>query len=197
MSGSICRDSRNGVPWTTRFAASPTVAIWSFPINLATFEQLVGHEATEDEFKAYLEEKRVPIPKPSNSEEVIVSQVGWELYEKFFLGYTLKQWKKHPKELDASVCGRIPIRTNRDDRYLRERFQALPRDGYHRLFENLVAAIPGCEIRLETVFEEIRSRVRYDHLIYTGPVDAYFEFRFGRLPTARCASSQSRSLQPR
>lgn len=155
---------------------------WSFPINLATFEQLVGREATEDEFRAYLEEKRVPIENPRNSEEVIVSQVGWELYEKFFLGYTLKQWKKHPRELDTSVCGRIPIRTNRDDRYLRESFQALPRDGYWKLFENLVDASPGLEIRLETAFEEVRDRVGYRHLIYTGPVDAYFGFQYGKLP---------------
>ncbi|MGD8374945.1 MAG: UDP-galactopyranose mutase [Acidobacteriota bacterium] len=155
---------------------------WSFPINLATYEQLVGHEATEDEFRAYLEEKRVPIEKPRNSEEVIVSQVGWELYEKFFLGYTLKQWKRHPRELDTSVCGRIPIRTNRDDRYLRESFQALPREGYWKLFENLVEASPGLEIRLETAFEEVRDRIAYRHLIYTGPVDAFFGFRYGRLP---------------
>ena len=103
---------------------------WNFPINLNTFEQLVGHPATSEEMEAWLEENRVPIENPANSEEVIISQVGWDLYEKFFKGYTLKQWKRHPKDLDASVCGRIPIRTNRDDRYLREEFQALPKAGY-------------------------------------------------------------------
>ncbi len=104
---------------------------WNFPINLNTFEQLPGRPSCTEEMEAYLAGKRVPIDKPSNSEEVIISQVGWELYEMFFKGYTIKQWKRHPRNLDASVCGRIPIRTNRDDMYLRERFQALPRDGYH------------------------------------------------------------------
>jgi len=113
---------------------------WNFPINLNTFEQIVGRSSTTEEMEAWLEAKRVPIENPSNSEEVIISQVGWELYEKFFKGYTIKQWKRHPKELDASVCGRIPIRTNRDDRYLREEFQALPKAGYTRMFERMFAA---------------------------------------------------------
>lgn len=155
---------------------------WSFPVNLRTYEQLVGRPATEDEFKAYLEEKRVPIENPRNSEDVVVSQVGRELYEMFFLGYTLKQWKKHPRELDASVCGRIPIRTTRDDDYLRESFQALPRDGYHRLFENLIAAADGVTIHLGTDFFQVKDRFRYDHLVYTGPIDRYFDYGLGRLP---------------
>lgn len=77
----------------------------------------------------WIEAHRVKIETPANSEEVIISQVGWELYEKFFKGYTIKQWQREPRDLDASVCGRIPIRTNRDDRYLREEFQALPAAG--------------------------------------------------------------------
>lgn len=155
---------------------------WSFPINLATFEQWIGREASEEEFERYLKEKRVPIENPRNSEDVIISQVGWEFYEKFFLGYTLKHWKKHPRELDASVCGRIPIRTSRDDRYLREKFQALPQEGYSRLFENMVAASPGIKIRLETDYRDVRDKVQYDHMVYTGAADAFFEYEYGRLP---------------
>ena len=155
---------------------------WSFPVNLKTYEQLIGKEATEEEFVAYLEANRLPIERPANSEEVILSQVPRELYEKFFLGYTLKQWKRHPRELDASVCGRIPIRTNRDDRYLKETFQALPKAGYHRLFERMIEASPGVEIRLNADFRSVRDEVDYAHLIYTGPVDEYFDNRFGQLP---------------
>ena len=99
-------------------------AYWPFPINLNTFEQLVGRPSTPEEMAATLDKWKVPIAGPSNSEEVIISQVGRELYERFFEGYTLKQWRRHPRELDASVCGRIPVRTNRDDRYLAEEFQA-------------------------------------------------------------------------
>ena len=156
---------------------------WKFPINLNTFEQIIGRESTSEEMEAWLEKKRVPIESPKNSEEVIISQVGWELYEKFFKGYTQKQWKRHPKDLDASVCGRIPIRTNRDDRYLREEFQALPKAGYTRMFERMVDAC-GDRLRivLKTDYREILSSHSYDRMIYTGRIDEYFDNRFGQLP---------------
>ncbi len=155
---------------------------WQFPINLNTYEQLIGRPATQEEFAAYLERVRVPIAVPRNSEEVIVSQVGWDLYRKFFEGYTLKQWRRHPRELDPSVCGRIPIRTNRDDRYLQEDFQALPREGYHRMFARMVAASPRISVRLGTDYREARSQVTFGHLIYTGPIDEYYDNCFGPLP---------------
>lgn len=156
---------------------------WNFPINLNTFEQFIGRPSTSEEMEDWLAQHRVPIAEPSNSEEVIVSQVGWELYEKFFKGYTLKQWKRHPRELDASVCGRIPIRTNRDDRYLREEFQALPAAGYTRLFENMVRACGDkLQILLKTDYRKVLPHVAFRHMVYTGPIDEFFDFRFGRLP---------------
>lgn len=156
---------------------------WNFPINLNTFEQIIGRASTSEAFAQYLEEQRVPIENPKNSEEVIISQVGWELYEKFFLGYTLKQWKRHPRELDASVCGRIPIRTNRDDRYLNESFQALPKQGYHRLFEHMLsAASDNVSVQLNTDYREVLKQERFGKLIYTGMIDEYYDCEFGRLP---------------
>jgi len=156
---------------------------WNFPINLNTFEQFLGRPSTSEEMEAWLAEKRVPIENPANSEEVIVSQVGWELYEKFFKGYTLKQWRRAPKDLDASVCGRIPIRTNRDDRYLREDFQALPKDGYTKMFERMVAACGDkLQILLNTEFRDILPKVEFKHLVYTGPIDEYYDYCHGHLP---------------
>jgi UDP-galactopyranose mutase len=156
---------------------------WNFPINLNTFEQFIGRPSTSEEMGSWLAKHRVPIAEPSNSEEVIVSQVGWELYEKFFKGYTLKQWRRPPRELDASVCGRIPIRTNRDDRYLREEFQALPAAGYTRLFENMVRACGDkLQVLLKTDYRKVLPHVAFRHMVYTGPIDEFFEFRFGRLP---------------
>jgi UDP-galactopyranose mutase len=111
---------------------------WNFPINLNTFEQFVGHSATSEEMTAVLAKWRVPIDQPKNSEEVIISQVGYELYAKFFRHYTRNQWHRDPSELDASVCARIPIRTNRDNRYLTEKFQALPKDGYTPLIHRIL-----------------------------------------------------------
>lgn len=155
---------------------------WSFPINLNTFEELTGQPSSPEKFSEWLAANRLPIEAPTNSEEVILSQAGRQFYELFFEGYTQKQWKRHPRDLDASVCGRIPIRTNRDDRYLTESFQALPDKGYTALFGNLLAASPGIEIQLGIDFEEARQRWSHRHLIYTGAIDEFFGYRFGPLP---------------
>ncbi len=155
---------------------------WSFPINLNTFEEYLGRPSNTEEFTAWLERTRIPISEPANSEEVIISQVGRELYELFFEGYTLKQWQRHPRELDASVCGRIPIRTDRDDRYLSESFQALPKLGYTAMFETMLNASPGVELHLGVEFSEARARWKHKHLIFTGAVDEFYGRRFGPLP---------------
>jgi len=156
---------------------------WRFPINLNTFEQFLGRASTTSEMEAWLAHHRLPIENPKNSAEVILSQVGQELYEKFFRGYTRKQWRRDPTELDPSVCGRIPIRTNRDDRYLKEDFQALPKAGYSRLFERMVAAGEGrIKILLHADYREVARQISYDHLVYTGPIDEYFGSCYGPLP---------------
>jgi UDP-galactopyranose mutase len=185
-------NSQRVVDYLSRFTAWHEVAYtikshargrdWSFPINLNTFEQFTGRPSTSEEFSAWLEQHRIPIANPRNSEEVIVSQVGREFYQLFFEGYTLKHWKRHPRELDASVCGRIPVRTNRDERYLSENFQALPANGYTALFENLLAAAPGIELHLGMDFQEAKARWNFKHLVFTGAIDEYFGRRFGPLP---------------
>ena len=153
--------------------------LWSFPINLATYEQLIGRPATEDDFKAYLKK---PAQPPQNSRDAIIGIVGEEMYELFFRDYTFKQWGRPAEQLDASVCQRIPIRTNRDDRYFTDAFQALPAAGYTAMFEKIVAATPRLELHLNTTFEEARARFPHRHLIYTGPIDSYFDCKFGLLP---------------
>lgn len=156
---------------------------WSFPVNLNTFEELIGRPSTTEEFSAWLEQEKLHIPNPANSEEIITSQIGERLYRKFFEGYTLKQWKTHPRNLDATVCGRIPIRTNRDNSYLREKYQCLPANGYFRLFQNMIQAMGDkAEIRLNTDYRDIQPHIRYDKMVYTGPIDAYFNHIHGLLP---------------
>lgn len=155
---------------------------WNFPINLNTYEQLIGKPSSEEEFSEYLTKKRVPIDVPRNSEEVIISQVGWELYELFFRNYTIKQWQRHPRDLDASVCGRIPIRKNRDDRYLSENFQALPKEGYSCMFTRMAMSSPLIEIVVNTDYRAIIGEVDYKHLIFTGPIDEYYDYCYGALP---------------
>ncbi len=154
---------------------------WQFPINLNTFEQLRGRPSSTEEMEATLAEWRVPITHPKNSEEVIVSQVGTRLYEMFFRNYTKKQWQREPRDLDASVCGRIPIRTNRDDRYLTEKFQALPAQGYTAMFQKMLTQ-PKIQVLLRTDFRAARTQAQWRHLIFTGPIDEYYEHCFGALP---------------
>src|SRR5438067_7123200 len=154
---------------------------WQFPINLTTFEQLIGRPSTSEEMEAQLAEWRVAIDNPKNSEEVIVSQVGWKLYEMFFKNYTRKQWQRDAKDLDPSVCGRIPIRTNRDDRYLSEKFQALPRDGYTKMFERMLDN-SKIDIRLNIDFRDAREQLQFGHLIFTGQMDEYHYHRYGHRP---------------
>ncbi|MEM7387708.1 MAG: UDP-galactopyranose mutase, partial [Verrucomicrobiota bacterium] len=154
---------------------------WPFPINLNTFEQLIGKASTSAEMTAMLKEWRLPIETPRNSEEVVLSQVGPRLYEMFFKNYTRKQWDRDPAELDPSVCGRVPVRTNRDNRYLSEKFQAMPKDGYTAMFEKMLAH-PAITVALETDFQQVRNEVEYGHLVYTGMIDAYFDHVHGDLP---------------
>ncbi len=154
---------------------------WQFPINLNTFEQILGRPSTSEEMEASLAQWRVAISEPKNSEEVIISQVGTKLYEMFFKNYTRKQWRRDPRELDASVCGRIPVRTNRDDRYLSEKFQALPKEGYTAMFRRILDH-PNIEVRLKTDFREARQHLQYRHLIYSGAIDEYFDYCYGPLP---------------
>jgi UDP-galactopyranose mutase len=112
---------------------------------------------------------------------VVVSTVGRELYEKFFRGYTRKQWGVDPSELNKSVTARIPTRTNRDDRYFSDMFQAMPLHGYTRMFEKMLSH-PKIKIMLQTDFREVRETIRFNRLIYTGPVDEFFGWRHGKLP---------------
>ena len=154
---------------------------WPFPINLNTFEQLIGRASTSEEMATTLAKWRVPIEQPRNSEEMILSQVGNLLYEMFFKSYTRKQWRCDPRELDASVCGRIPIRTNRDDRYLSESFQAMPANGYSAMFKRILHH-PNIRVELRADFREVRAQIPHRHLIYTGPIDEYFGHCFGPLP---------------
>lgn len=154
---------------------------WQFPINLNTFEQLLGRPSSSEEMQATLNQWRVAIAKPRNSEEQIVSQVGWGLYNKFFRNYTRKQWGRDPSELDPSISGRIPIRTDRNDRYLSEKFQALPAEGYTRMFEKMLRH-PAIDIVLGRDYRDVAAEVSYEKLIYTGPIDAYYQYCFGELP---------------
>ena len=151
------------------------------PINLDTINQLYGLNLTSFELDQFLESVAEPRAEIRTSEDVVVSKVGRELYEKFFRGYTRKQWGLDPSELDASVTARVPTRTNRDDRYFNDTYQAMPLHGYTRMFERMLAH-PNIKIMLNTDYREIAGVIPYQEMIYTGPVDTFFDYRYGKLP---------------
>jgi len=152
------------------------------PINLDTVNLLYGlNLKTEAEVESFFDQRAEKLEQIRTSEDVVVARVGRELYEKMFRGYTRKQWGMDPSELDSSVTARIPVRTNRDDRYFTDTHQAMPKHGYTRMFENMLDH-PNIKIMVNTDYREIAREIKYDQLVYTGPVDEFFDFRFGKLP---------------
>jgi UDP-galactopyranose mutase len=151
------------------------------PINLDTVNILLNKNFTEDEVKDYFESVRLKIPDIKNSRDVIVSQVGELFYEKFFKNYTFKQWGVYPEILSPEVTKRIPVRHNTDDRYFSDRYQGLPVDGYAKLFERMLSH-KNITIVLNTDYKNLIPDMKFNRLVYTGPVDYFFDYRYGRLP---------------
>jgi UDP-galactopyranose mutase len=164
-----------------RVLASVGGELLPIPINLDTINRLYGLNLSEEEMPAFLAARAEPILEPRTSEEVVLSRVGRDLYEKFFRNYTRKQWGIDPSQLDAQVTARIPVRTNRDDRYFTDRFQAMPKQGFTRMFENMLDHT-NIDLALAADYRELRDEVEFGELIYSGPVDEFFNYRFGKLP---------------
>ena len=151
------------------------------PICAGTIAALYGLDLDRAQMEAFFRQRSVRTGAVRNSEDAIVSRVGRELYETLFAGYTRKHWGLEASDLDASVCGRIPVRSGADDRYFSDSFQAMPLEGYETLFARMLDH-PNIEVALGQRFEDLGTGVRYDRVIYTGPIDAYFGYCFGRLP---------------
>ena len=168
-------------PYQHRVRASVDGQLVPIPINLDTINQLYGTRLTSLELETFFTSVAEPRSPLRTSEDVIVNRVGHELYEKFFRNYTRKQWGLDPSELDACVTARVPVRTNRDDRYFTDTYQAMPLQGYTRMFERMLQH-PNIHILLNSDYRQIRSLVPHKELIYTGPIDEYFDNCFGKLP---------------
>jgi UDP-galactopyranose mutase len=168
-------------PYQHRVKAWVDGRLVPIPINLDTINELYGTRLTSFEVERFLAERAEHPEAIRTSEDVIVAKVGRELYDKFFKNYTRKQWGLDPSELDAMVTARVPVRTNRDDRYFTDRFQAMPLHGYTRMFERMVSH-PNIKILLNTDHREAEQFLRFKELVYTGPIDEYFEYAFGKLP---------------
>jgi UDP-galactopyranose mutase len=169
-------------PYEHRVLADVEGQLLPIPINRDTLNALYGlHLQTEDDVESYFNAHAETIDDIKTSEDVVVGRVGRDLYEKFFKHYTRKQWGLDPSQLDKSVTSRVPVRTNTDDRYFTDEFQCMPAQGYTHMFQNMLKH-PNIRIMLQTSFEDVRDRISYRNLIFTGPIDEYFDFRFGKLP---------------
>jgi UDP-galactopyranose mutase len=168
-------------PYEHRVLASVDGKLLPVPINLDTVNRLYGWDLDSAGLERFFAEVAEPCDRIRNSEDVVVSKVGRELYEKFFRGYTRKQWGIDPSELDATVIARVPVRTNRDDRYFGDTYQAMPRDGYTAMFDRMLDH-PNITIEVGTDYRALVGRVSHDEMIYTGPVDAFFDRCYGPLP---------------
>lgn len=168
-------------PYEHRVLASVDGMLVPIPINLDTINRLYGLNLCATDVDAFLRARAEKIDRIVTSEDVVVSKVGRELYEKFFRGYTRKQWDLDPSELDASVAARIPTRNNRDNRYFTDTYQAMPLRGYTKMFENMLAH-PNIHILLNTDYKDVEDVIPFRKMIYTGPVDYYFDYCYGKLP---------------
>ena len=168
-------------PYEHRVLAQVNNSLLPIPINRVTINRFFGLSLAEHEVPGFLAGKAEPVTTIRTSADVVLSTVGRELYEAFFRGYTRKQWGVDPSELDKSVTARIPTRTNDDDRYFGDKFQMMPRDGFTHMFENMLDH-PTITLMLGVPYQEVRDDIDAEHLVYTGPVDEYFDFRYGPLP---------------
>lgn len=151
------------------------------PINLNTINQLYGTNLNSDELDLFFQARAEKKDRIKTSEDVVVNKVGRELYEKFFRGYTRKMWDLDPSELDASVTARVPTRNNKDDRYFTDTYQVMPLNGYTKMFQKMLNH-PNIKVMLNTDYKEIIDVIPHEKLIFTGPIDSYFDYCFGKLP---------------
>jgi len=170
------------LPYEHRVLAKLNSELYPIPINGLTINKLYNLDLKSEKevanFYKKVREKRYPI---RNSEDIIVNQVGYDLFDKFFKHYTKKQWNLEPKELSPSVCGRIPVRTNDDCRYFTDKYQFIPKDGYTTMFEKILAH-KNIELVLNTDYKNILSDIKFNKMIYTGPIDYFFDYEFDKLP---------------
>jgi UDP-galactopyranose mutase len=164
-----------------RVLASVDGQLVPIPINLDTINKLYGLNLSSGGAEEFLKSLAEPREVIRTSEDAVISKVGKELYTKFFRGYTRKQWGLDPSELDAQVAARVPVRTNRDDRYFTDSYQSMPRHGFTRMFENMLDH-ENIHVLLQTDYRDIIDLIPFREMIYTGPVDEFFDCRYGRLP---------------
>lgn len=169
-------------PYVHRVLARVGGALVPMPINRTTINRVFGlHLTSTADAEAFLNRVAIPVERPQTSEDQMKATVGLELYELLIRGYTRKMWGLDPSELNASVAARLPVRLDEDDRYFSDRFQAIPESGYTAMVEGMLSQ-RGIDVRLGTDARSVYDSVDYRGLVFTGPIDEYFDYQFGALP---------------
>lgn len=168
-------------PYEHHVLASVDGQLVPIPINQNTINTLYGLNLSSEQVQDFYDSKAEKTANIKTSEDVVMNVVGKELYEKFFKHYTIKQWDLDPSQLDASVTARVPTRTNKDGRYFTDTFQAMPQQGYTNMFSKMLSH-PNIHIMLNADYKSLVNDIHFDKLIFTGPVDEYFDYCYGKLP---------------
>lgn len=169
------------VPYTNRVKTVYKGKVYSMPINLHTINQFFEKSFDPREAAQFISEiGEKGIEEPANFEEQALKYIGRQLYEAFFYGYTKKQWGCEPTELPASILKRLPVRFNYNDNYYSNTYQGIPRNGFTAIFEKMLDH-PNINICLNTKFDNRFPVEKYDHIFYTGPIDEFFSYKYGRL----------------
>jgi UDP-galactopyranose mutase len=169
------------IPYEHRVLSFVEGRLYPVPINRTTINSLYGLNLDEAGVSAYLEKVREKRDLIRNSEDIVLNSVGRDLCDRFFRNYTRKQWGLDLSHLSPAVAGRIPVRTNDDDRYFGDSFQNMPRDGYSAMFRRMLAN-PLIAVELDTDFRQIRQRIQARVTFFSGPIDEYYDYCFGPLP---------------
>jgi len=169
----------NWYKWEHKVLARVGNQLVPIPVNINTVNRIFNlNLTTEKEMKMWLDLNRIPFENPKDGKETVLNKIGKDLYEKMFKYYTKKQWDKYPEELNASVLDRIPVRLNKDDRYFTDKYQALPENGYTKIFEKMLAH-KNIEVQLNTDYFEVRNSLpEFEKIFYTGPIDQFFDFKY-------------------
>lgn len=169
------------LPYEHRVLSYVEGKLYPVPINRTTINSLYGLSLDEAGVAAYLERVREKRERVENSEDVVLSGVGGDLCDKFFRNYTRKQWNLDLSQLSPAVAGRIPVRTNDDDRYFTDSFQKMPAEGYTAMFERMLQH-PAITLELGVTYRQVHPRMQPKQVFYSGPIDEFYDFRFGVLP---------------
>ncbi|MCC7554225.1 MAG: UDP-galactopyranose mutase [Methanobacteriaceae archaeon] len=168
------------IPYEHKVLSSVDGKLVPMPICIDTLNELYDLDLDEEGMRNWIEKEKVPIKEIKSSEDVVLANAGRDIYEKLFKNYTEKQWGTSAKNLDSSVISRIPFRFNHDTRYFEDKYQGIPKDGYTKMCEKMLES-DNIKIKLNTDYKNIIDDIEYDTLIYTGPIDYFYDFKYGKL----------------